>query len=75
MPWTCGLLFCHQKRPEIEVMYHLLRPRRAGQSQRSRSDEADMLASVLQEHLIFCNLYTISTKNFKKHIIELYEDF
>ena len=34
----------------IEVMLYLLRPRRAGQSQRSRSNAADMLASVLQEH-------------------------
>ena len=33
-----------------------------------------MLAPVLQEHSIFCNLYTISTKNIKKHIIKLYED-
>ena len=63
------------KKAVIEVMLYLLRPRRAGQSQRSRSDAADMLASVLQEHWIFCNLYTISTKNIKKHIIKLYEDF
>ena len=56
-------------------MLYLLRPRRVGQSQRSRSDAADMLASVLQEHWIFCNLYTISTKNIKKHIIKLYNDF
>ena len=34
-----------------------------------------MLASVLQEHWNFCNLYTISRKNIKKHIIKLYEDF
>ncbi|KAL5469197.1 hypothetical protein EMCRGX_G030420 [Ephydatia muelleri] len=59
----------------IEVMLYLLRPRRAGQSQRSRSNAADMLASVLQEHWIFCNLYTISKKNIKKHITKLYEDF
>ena len=56
----------------IEAMLYHLRPRRARQSQRSRSDAADMLTSVLQEHWIFCNLYTISTKNIKKHIIKLY---
>ena len=38
-----------------------LRPRCAGQSQRSRSDDADMLTSVLQEHWLFCNFYIIST--------------
>ena len=63
------------KKMVIEVMLYLLHPRRVGQSQRSRSDVADMLASVLQEHWIFCNLYTISTKNIKKHIIKLYKDF
>ena len=28
-----------------------------------------------RQYWIFCNLYTISTKNIKKHIIKLYEDF
>ena len=69
------MVSCQQKKAVIEVVLYLLRPRRAGQSQRSRSDAADMLASVLQEHWIFCNLYTISTKNIKKHIIKRYEDF
>ena len=32
-----------------EVMLYLFRPRRAGQSQRSRSDAADMLALVLHK--------------------------
>ena len=56
---------------EKAVMLYLFRPRRAGQFQRSRSDAADMLASVLQEHWLF----VISTKNIKKHIIKLYEEF
>ena len=63
------------KKTVIEVMLYLLRPRRAGQSKRTRSDAADLLASVLQENWIFCNLYTISTKNIKKHIIKLHKDF
>ena len=40
------------------------------QSQQSRSDAADMLVSVLQEQML-----VISTKNIKKHIIKLCEDF
>ena len=38
----------------IEVMFYLLRPRWAGKYL-SRSNAADMLASVLQEHWLFCN--------------------
>ena len=54
---------------------HGVLPTKKAVIERSRSDAADMLASALQEHWIFCNLYTISTKNIKKHIIKLYEDF
>ena len=63
------------KKAVIQAMLYLLHSRREGQSQRSRSDAAVMLASVLLEHWHFFNLYTISTKNIEKHIIKVNEEF
>ena len=63
------------KRDIIQNMLYLLRPRRAGQDQRSKNDAIQLLAEILQEHWLFCNLYTLSTKSVKKHILDLYECF
>ena len=63
------------KRDIIQNMLYLLRPRRAGQDQRSKSAAAQLLAEILQEHWLFCNLYTLSTTSIKKHILDLYECF
>lgn len=63
------------KKEVIQNMLYLLRPKRAGQAQRSKDDAANILAELLQEHWLFCNLYTISTKSIRKHILKLYEDF
>ena len=50
-------------------MLYLLRPRRAGQSQRSRNDVGVCIAGALP----LCNLYIISAKNIKKILSN--EDF
>ncbi|XP_034016356.1 uncharacterized protein LOC117501562 [Thalassophryne amazonica] len=59
----------------IQNMLYLLRPKRAGQAQRSRDAAAQLLAELVQEHWLFCNLYTIHTRHIKKHILKLYGDF
>lgn len=59
----------------IQNMLYLLRPKRAGQAQRSRNDAAQLLAELLQEHWLFCNLYTINTRHIKNHVLKLYGEF
>ena len=56
-------------------MLYLLRPERAGQDQRSREEAALIVAELVQEHWLFCNLYTIATKNIRNHILRLYGQF
>uniref|UniRef100_A0A673BW14 Uncharacterized protein n=1 Tax=Sphaeramia orbicularis TaxID=375764 RepID=A0A673BW14_9TELE len=58
----------------IQNMLYLLRPKQAGQAQRSRVDAAQLVAELLQEHWLFCNLYTIHTRHIKNHILKLYGD-
>ncbi|XP_076062411.1 uncharacterized protein LOC143037746 [Oratosquilla oratoria] len=59
----------------IQNMLYLLRPKRAGQAQRSKDAAAQLLAELVQEHWLFCNLYTIHTRHIKKHILKLYGEF
>ncbi|XP_050821617.1 uncharacterized protein LOC127057039 [Gopherus flavomarginatus] len=59
----------------IQNMLYLLQPKRAGQAQRSKEDAAQLLAELLQEHWLFCNLHTIATENIKKNILKMYEEF
>ncbi|XP_006016034.1 uncharacterized protein LOC102388811 [Alligator sinensis] len=59
----------------IQNMLYLLQPKRAGQAQRSKEDAAQLLAELLQEHWLFCNLHTIATKTIKKVILKMYEEF
>ena len=59
----------------VESMLYLLRPKRSGQAQRSRGDASQLLAELLQEHWLFCNLYTINTRHIKNKILKLYEEF
>lgn len=56
----------------IQNMLYLLRPKRAGQAQRSREAAAQLIAELLQEHWLFCNLYT---RHLKKDILKLHGDF
>jgi hypothetical protein len=42
---------------------------------RSKDQAALLLAELLQEHWLFCNLYTITTKHIKKSILKLYAEF
>jgi len=63
------------KRVIIENMIYLMRPQRAGQSQRSKNDAAFLLSEMLQDHWIFCNIYTIAVRHIKAKIIQLYNDF
>ncbi|XP_042312892.1 uncharacterized protein LOC121925144 [Sceloporus undulatus] len=63
------------KKDVIQNMLYLLHPKRAGQAQRSKEDAAQLLAELLQEHWLFCNLYTIATQSIKKHILKVYEEF
>ena len=60
------------KKAVIEVMLYLLRPRRAGNL---NGQEAMQLICWCQYCRSIGNLYTISTKNIKKHIIKLQKDF
>uniref|UniRef100_A0A672YYA6 Uncharacterized protein n=1 Tax=Sphaeramia orbicularis TaxID=375764 RepID=A0A672YYA6_9TELE len=46
----------------IQNMLYLLRPKQ-------------LVAELLQEHWLFCNLYTIHTRHIKNHILKLYGDF
>ncbi|XP_076030470.1 uncharacterized protein LOC143018775 [Oratosquilla oratoria] len=56
----------------IQNMLYLLRPKRAGQARRSKDATIQLLAELVQEHWLFCNLYTIHTRNIKEHILKLY---
>ena len=60
---------------ELQNMLYLLRPQRAGKAQRSKDDASHLLAELLQEHWIYCNIYTIHVKNIQKHILALYMEF
>ncbi|XP_076058595.1 uncharacterized protein LOC143035612 [Oratosquilla oratoria] len=59
----------------IQIMLYLLRPKRAGQAQRSKDATAQLLAELVQEHLLFCKLYNIHTRHIKKRILKLYGQF
>ncbi|XP_043378294.1 uncharacterized protein LOC102946037 isoform X2 [Chelonia mydas] len=59
----------------IQNMLYLLQPKRVGQAQQSKEDAAQLLAELLQEHWLFCNLHTIATKNIKTNILKMYEEF
>ena len=59
----------------IENMMYLLRPTRAGSTQRSKEDAASILSDILQEHWIFCNIYTLTSRSIKLKILKLYDEF
>ncbi|KAK6170823.1 hypothetical protein SNE40_019124 [Patella caerulea] len=59
----------------VENMMYLMRPSRAGQEQRPKDNATLILAELLQEHWIFCNVYTIRTNHIKNKILKLYSDF
>ena len=63
------------KKQVIECMLYLLRPSRAGKVQRSKEDAARILASAIQDHWMYCNIYTINKKYIVKKIVEMYERF
>ena len=62
-------------RDVVQNMMYLMRPGRAGQSQRSKAGAAHILSAVLMDHWIFCNVYTVSDKIVKKKILNLYNTF
>lgn len=59
----------------VQNMLYLFRPKRAGKVQRSKDSAAQILAEIVQEHWLFCNIYTIHTRHIKKHILKIYGDF
>ena len=63
------------KKDIIQNMLYLLRPQRAGQAQRSKDDASHLLAQLLHDHWIYCNIYTIHGKHIHKHIFALYKEF
>ena len=63
------------KKQIIECMMYLLRPSTAGKNQRSKEDAAKILASVLQDHWLYCNIYTIDKRYISKKILDLYSRF
>ena len=60
----------------IENMTYLMLPCSAGQAQRSREDAAhcQMLAELVQEHWLYCNIYTINTGHIRNNILKLYKE-
>lgn len=63
------------KKQVVECMLYLLRPSRAGKLQRTKDEAARILASALQEHWIYCNIYTIHNDHITKRILVLYHRF
>ncbi|XP_041367072.1 uncharacterized protein LOC121381784 [Gigantopelta aegis] len=59
----------------IENMMYLMRPNRAGKKQRSKQEAALILSELLQEHWIYCNIYTIRTRHIQTNILKLYMEF
>ena len=59
----------------IQSMMFLLRPQRAGQAQRSREYAAHILSYVVNDHWLFCNIYTLRPRHIEKHILQLYKQF
>ena len=71
--------FPHGKLPTkkeiLEYMLYLLRPKKAGQNQRSKDEAAGSLAEILQEHWLFCNIYAMTRRSVKLKILDLYSNF
>ena len=63
------------KKVIIENMRYLLRPSITGKAQRSKQSSALMLAELVQEHWLFCNIYTINTRHIQTKILKLYGEF
>lgn len=63
------------KKDIIQNMMYLTRPARPGKRQVSKEEASGILAEVLLEHWLFCNLYTVTTKRIKLHILNLYAEF
>ena len=59
----------------IQSMMYLLRPQRAGQAQRTRDYAAHILSYVVNDHWLFCNIYTMRPRHIEKHILQLYKQF
>ncbi|XP_076065297.1 uncharacterized protein LOC143039305 [Oratosquilla oratoria] len=59
----------------MQNMLYLLRPKRTGQAPYSKDAAAQLPAELVQEHWLFCILYTIHTRHIKKHILKLYSEF
>ena len=54
----------------IELMLYILRP---GKNQVSKNEAASMVASIVEEHLLFCNLYTVRTRHIANVVLKLYD--
>ena len=63
------------ERTVIESMMYLLRPDRAGKSQRRTNDAARMCAYALIDHWVFCNINTITVNRVTHKIEKLYKEF
>ena len=63
------------KKHVVECMLYLLRPTRAGKVHRTKEDAAKVLASAIQDHWLYCNIYTIDKRYIAKKILELYTRF
>ena len=63
------------RKDTIKNVMYLLRPSQAGKAQRSKNNAANLLAETVQEHWLFCNLYTITNSNIRLKILKLYQEF
>jgi len=59
----------------IENIRYLMRPALAGQCQHSKECAALILAELLQEHWLYCNVYTINTRHIQTKVLNLYGEF
>ena len=62
------------KKVIIEIMRYLLHPSIAGKAQHSEESSALMLAKLVQEHWLFCNIYTINTRQIQTKILKLHDE-
>ena len=59
----------------LESMLYLLRPARAGQTQLTKVQAASTLAGTIQDHWLFCNIYTKTKNKITTQIVGLYDRF
>ena len=63
------------KKDVLECLFYLVRPVRAGASQRSKEDAAMLLSHALVDHWEYCYVYTIDQRYVRDNILTLHRKF